>query len=328
MVQQTHQPLVSVAITTYNQEGTIAQTLDSILAQQGDFAMEIVLGEDASSDRTRQICEEYATLYPNIIRLLPAAPNKGLLRNYRDVIRACRGKYIAECAGDDYWNGTDFLAQKVAFLETHPEYGVVHTDHDILHMDSGYLERAHRKNRGQRLHSDRPYAELMGENPSGIAALTVLIRADLMHRYVDLDHYIELGFLMEDLPTWLELSQHTMFKYMDISTATYRLAEGSACNNAHNFARNERFIRSVTEVKVYFLKKYPIAGLSEEMLWNRFYKGMTFAALQMTEKQMLRHYHKLWKAVNVKEQIQKVVLSNVLLRLLYKFYLSKTVSVF
>lgn len=324
MIQDEHRPLVSVAITTYNQESTIAQTLDSILAQQGDFTMEIVVGEDASSDGTRRICEEYAARYPNIIRLLPAAPNKGLLRNYRDVIRACRGKYIAECAGDDYWNGTDSLAQKIAFLETHPEYGVVHTDHDILHMDSGYLEHAHRKSRGQRLHSDRPYAELMGENPSGIAALTVLIRADLMRRYVDLDHYIDLGFLMEDLPTWLELSQHTLFKYMDISSATYRLAEGSACNNAHNFARNERFTRNVTEVKAYFLRKYPIADLSEEMLWNRFYKEMVVAALRNNGSQSkIREYWAEWQPKTWKDRIKKWIIAVPWLRCLYQRHLRR-----
>lgn len=53
-------PLVSVVVTTYNQERTIAQTLDSILAQQCDFAFELVLGEDCSTDSTRSICERYA----------------------------------------------------------------------------------------------------------------------------------------------------------------------------------------------------------------------------------------------------------------------------
>lgn len=72
---------------------------------------------------------------------MPAAPNKGLLRNYADCVAVCRGKYLAGCAGDDYWNGTDFLAQKVAFLEANPDYGVVHTDHDILHVAEGGWKR-------------------------------------------------------------------------------------------------------------------------------------------------------------------------------------------
>ena len=50
---------ISVAVITYNQQNTIRQTLDSIIAQKGDFDLEIVIGEDCSTDATHAICEEY-----------------------------------------------------------------------------------------------------------------------------------------------------------------------------------------------------------------------------------------------------------------------------
>src|SRR4051812_43081643 len=63
-------PLVSVLITAYNHENYIAETLDAVLGQQCDFDYEIVVGEDASSDRTPDILLEYQNQNPNRIRLI------------------------------------------------------------------------------------------------------------------------------------------------------------------------------------------------------------------------------------------------------------------
>ena len=60
------QPNISVAVITYNQQATIRQTLDSIVAQQGDFSLEVVIGEDCSTDDTHVICEEYEARYTTI----------------------------------------------------------------------------------------------------------------------------------------------------------------------------------------------------------------------------------------------------------------------
>lgn len=324
MNNQNKKPLVSVVVTTYNQERTIAQTLDSILAQQCDFDMELVLGEDCSTDSTRAICERYAAQYPGIVRLMPAAPNKGLLHNYADCVAACRGKYLAVCAGDDYWNGTDSLARKVAFLEANPDYGVVHTDHDILHVAEGRLEKAHRKGRGQVLHSDENvFVELMGDNPSGIAALTMLVRLDLLRCHVDFYRCMELGFMMEDLPMWLELSQHTKFKYMDICSATYRLADGSACNNASNFAKSERFYANSLDVKLWFLNRYPHPEIDPNRLRNSFYRQMAYAAFTARNDEGLCKYARLWKPLSLKERVAKVVMHVPGLRGLYRRRLSQ-----
>lgn len=94
-------PAVSVIVLTYNQEHCIARTLDSVLRQEVRGGLEVVIGDDASTDSTRAICEDYAGRYPGLIRLMPPAPNKGLVRNYYDCLAACRGRYITDCAGDD-----------------------------------------------------------------------------------------------------------------------------------------------------------------------------------------------------------------------------------
>jgi glycosyltransferase involved in cell wall biosynthesis len=81
--------LVSVIVVTYNQHDSIARTLDSILMQKCRLPIEIVVGDDASTDSTRAVCEDYVRRYPHIVRLMPAAPNKGVVDNYFDCLLAC-----------------------------------------------------------------------------------------------------------------------------------------------------------------------------------------------------------------------------------------------
>ena len=73
-------PLVSVCMTTYNHEPYIAEAIESVLAQQTSFGVELVVGEDCSTDRTAAICREYAAKYPDRIRLVTSPENVGCSR--------------------------------------------------------------------------------------------------------------------------------------------------------------------------------------------------------------------------------------------------------
>ena len=95
--------IISVIVCTYNQENTLPRALDAIISQKCKWQFEVIIGEDASTDNTRRICEEYVNKYPSIIRLMPTAPNKGVVENYYDCVKNARGKYIMECGGDDEW---------------------------------------------------------------------------------------------------------------------------------------------------------------------------------------------------------------------------------
>lgn len=117
------EPLVSVAMITYNHEDFIGHALDSILMQEVDFDYEVVIGEDKSTDRTQEIVEEYQRRHPDKIRLRLACENiysQGINPAW-GVFAACRGKYIALLEGDDYWTDPKKLQKQVDFLEAHPE---------------------------------------------------------------------------------------------------------------------------------------------------------------------------------------------------------------
>ena len=124
-------PLLSIAIITYNQEKYISQTLDSVLQQEHEYSYEIVIGEDCSSDGTRKIIEDYVEKYPDIIKPLYNIPNKGLIANYFNVLNHCSGKYIMECAGDDYWLPGKVQYQ-IDYMEKHPDIGMCYSKAKIF----------------------------------------------------------------------------------------------------------------------------------------------------------------------------------------------------
>lgn len=114
--------LISVCVITYKHERFIAQALESALMQKGDFEIEIVVGDDASPDDTRKICEDFALKYPSIIKLLPPIANLGAMRNFARTFAACSGKYVALLEGDDYWTDPSKLQRQLEFLENNSSY--------------------------------------------------------------------------------------------------------------------------------------------------------------------------------------------------------------
>lgn len=134
-------PLVSVLVTPYNQQAYIRQTLDSILMQRCNFEFEIVIGEDCSTDGTREICQEYALRHPDRIVLCLNASNKGLLNNYFDIFLKARGTYLADCGGDDYWLTDSKLQEQVDLLEANPEVSMVAGNWQLLHQETGRMTK-------------------------------------------------------------------------------------------------------------------------------------------------------------------------------------------
>jgi len=114
--------LVNICMITYNHEAYVAEAIESILQQKTSFSTRLIIGEDCGPDKTRQICMDYAERYPEKITLLPAGPNVGALRNFLRTYKACEGKYIAFCEGDDYWTDPYKLQKQVNFLENNPSY--------------------------------------------------------------------------------------------------------------------------------------------------------------------------------------------------------------
>jgi glycosyltransferase involved in cell wall biosynthesis len=115
-------PLVSITCITYNHEKYIAQAIDGFLMQETSFPYEIIIGEDCSTDNTREIIKRYCRQYPGLIKLVTSDSNVGARRNGIRIRNEAKGKYIAVCEGDDYWTDPHKLQKQVDFLEAHPDH--------------------------------------------------------------------------------------------------------------------------------------------------------------------------------------------------------------
>lgn len=123
-------PLVSVNVPVYQHEPFLEQCLDSILSQKTTFPFEIVIGEDESSDRSREICIKYKEKFPDRITLVFNKRSDVVYvdgiptgrYNSFSLLSKSQGKYIAILEGDDFWGSEDKLQKQVEFLENNTEY--------------------------------------------------------------------------------------------------------------------------------------------------------------------------------------------------------------
>ncbi len=132
-------PIVSVCCPTYNHELFIAQAIDGFLMQRTDFPFEIIVHDDASTDRTRDIVRDYQSRYPQRIRIVQQEQNQKSRgkKALPILISLARGQYIAVCEGDDYWTDPHKLQKQVNFLEANPEYSLCFHDAFIEKFSSG-----------------------------------------------------------------------------------------------------------------------------------------------------------------------------------------------
>ena len=116
--------MASVCMLTYNHENFISQAIKGVLMQKTNFPIELVIGEDYSTDNTRKICIDYKEKYPDKIKLLLPDNNLGMIPNFITTLYACTGKYIALCEGDDYWTDPLKLQKQVDFLEANEDFSI------------------------------------------------------------------------------------------------------------------------------------------------------------------------------------------------------------
>jgi len=251
-----NQVIVSVIVTAYNQADTIAQTLESVLRQEGNLAAEIIVADDGSTDLTRAIAERYQRQYPERIRLLFQAQNLGVGGNWASAVQLARGKYIATCAADDYWHLPTKLQEQVAYLEAHPDCGLLYTDYHVLHTDTGTITSDYLTQNGTTIYTGTNLTQAIFGGRAPILTATTLFRRDLADRYLPYGDYIRNRFPLEDWPSWLILSMYTAIGYLPVATATYRRGHDSI-SNPLTFQRAEEKFRREADMYRYLCERYP-----------------------------------------------------------------------
>jgi glycosyltransferase involved in cell wall biosynthesis len=260
-------------MVTYNQAEFIRHAIDSVLSQRTDFPFELVIGEDCSTDGTREIVADYESRYPDLVRVITSETNVGARENFYRVMKACRGKYVACCEGDDYWHDHLKLQKQADFLEARPEFGMVHSSYDLHEVGTEKVVRDYIKFRGFRVPPDPGITEIITECRISfrIQTCTVMLRHDLYERCVEADPYLHLSgrFLMGDTQLWAELAAVSKIGYIPESLATYRLLPESA-SRSKDRQRTFRFELSDCEMKLYLCDKYKLPASvrrNRELAW-------------------------------------------------------------
>ena len=237
----TNLPMVSIFSLAYNHESYIEKAIESWLMQKTNFRFEAVIGEDHSTDRTREIVFSYAKKYPEIIRVIHSESNVGIRENAKRTRAACRGKYVAFCEGDDYWIDPNKLQRQVDFMEANPDFSICFHDAIVL-----------QDNKSQ------PPKYFVSKNQKEISSTEDVIEK----YYIPTASMLLRSTYIEDLPDWFKhvyngdwalqlfLSTKGKIKYIDELMSVYRKNEGGLSGG---IGKNIEFINGKkTELLNYF----------------------------------------------------------------------------
>lgn len=281
--------LISVIIPSYNRANTVGETIESIVAQKVDAQLEIVIGDDCSTDNAREVLLKYKEQYPDIIRLIFHKQNIGLGANWATCVKECRGKYICNCDNDDYWHNPDKLQLQLDYMEAHPDSNVLFTDYRDMCRDTGVVIE-----RTAYISKDRPLQDVMwGDSTTVMSNATVMYRADFLKEHLNLDEWIEWKPSLQDWNAWVILAAYTDFDILHESTATMCL-ENTSITRPESVEKLAQRYEKDKHVCRYLGMLFPDKFPYNEDEWNRYAAG----------RLLLKAYH-LNDWANAKKYVKK-----------------------
>ena len=249
-------PFVSIICTVFNKEPWLKKTIDSFLAQQTEFAIEIILVDDASSDGSRSIIQDYQENYPNLIRAFYQDENQGIAKTWVAICKEARGYYIARCDGDDFWIDPLKLQKQVNLLASKPDCKWSNTDFDIYDDHGNFVSKAGFAN--QTIPLADTYEKMLATRGFTMAS-TWLVDRDLM---LEVNQELDLTTSDDTFNLQLELFQRTSLAYLDEATVAYTINQGSDSRPC-DFRKLERRFHKLLQTQLTYLDKYPNADFKE-----------------------------------------------------------------
>ncbi len=234
-------PILSIYVTTYGQERYIAQALDSILMQKTDYKFEVLVGEDASPDGTREILKRYEAEHPGFFTMFYRETNMNStpVSNSADLRRRTRGKYIICLEGDDYWTDENKLQEQIDFLESHPDYIAVSHNCRMVNENSETIKNIYPECKKEE-YTLRDY--MMGILPGQTA--TVMYRNFNVSKDVDTSLF-EKKLVPGDRLLYFVLPLYGKVHCIQKEMSAYRyVTKGGAsysANHKFNFEKSERW---------------------------------------------------------------------------------------
>ena len=275
--------MLSVVMTTFNHERYIATAIESVLRQQTDFPIEIVIGEDCSTDRTLNIVLDYQSQYPEAIRIIRTETNVGWRANYRRTIAAARGRYIALLDGDDYFTHRKKLQMQVDLLEANPDVGMCY----------GRSERVD-ENGATTLYPEgecaTTFEAMLRRNPA--ENCTVVARKELVERY-----YAEIRpeehpeWLTDDLPMWLWFAANSRYMAIDCPMSVHRVLTYSVSHNP-DYRRKIEFVDSLYDISLWYDERYNNSRMRHELLTTKHNTALWVLSYNGSVAEYIKRWHR------------------------------------
>ncbi len=234
-------PLVSVCVQTYMHEKYITQCLDGILMQKTNFEFEILLGEDESKDKTREICIKYAKKYPDKIKLF-LHKRENLIKingnpsgrfNFLYNLHNAKGKYIALCEGDDYWTDSLKLQKQINFLEANEDYAICFHNMEIYYENNPKQKELSNINQKEISTID------------DLAIKNYIYTASYIFRNNNIDYPEWIAKTpVGDYPLFMLNAKYGKIKYIDQIMGVYRKHDGGVWANKNYEYTSINFLRT------------------------------------------------------------------------------------
>jgi len=306
---------------TYNHAPFIVKAIDGVLHQKTNFLFELIIGEDWSTDGTRDIVLEYQKKFPEIIRVITSDENVGMKQNSYRTMKACRGKYIAYCEGDDYWHNPLKLQKQVDYLNDHPECGLVYSSYDVYLVESGKLIKDYKKYRNVEPPENPCISDLIEKwgVAVGIVTCTVMMRRNLCEELSDADPYLHQSnhFLMGDTQLWAETATKSNLHYIPDSLATYNISAESASRSKH-VIKSLRFSISCSELFLYLCKKYDLSPSIREEHEDCWCDSSLRLAVRTRNQDLAAKVRNIKKTFSLKEWLRYLGACNILVHYTYR----------
>lgn len=292
-------PVVTVYMAAYNHAPYIAQAIEGVLAQETDFPIELLIGEDCSTDDTRVIVVEYQRRRPEIIRVVTGPDNIGGRRNFQRTVPFARGEFIAFCEGDDWWCTTNKLKEQYALISSDPGLAAVHTDFAMAANSRGKwivhaLEGAHR-----RYHSAS--ADLSGDifprvfSRFTIKTCTVMYRRQAIEEFFS-SEFNSAAYRAGDAALAAFSSVRWRFGYIDKVHAVYRLSPNSAVRSG--FKSMTSFLVSLRSLYQHFKTEYGHLPHFDDEFESALLEQLVCAAFRANDKEVFADALNALDAVN------------------------------
>lgn len=270
---------ISICMLTYNHESFIAEAIKGIIMQEVDADLELIIGDDCSTDDTISIIKRFVKDAPFPVRLIERKYNVGMMYNFVEVLKECRGDYIAICEGDDYWISPSKLKLQFQAMELEQSAILCYTD---LYVSSIAIEN-----------NLQPYYL---NKPSKIVTLRELLNGNfivtctVMFRNVITDALLQklVNFTVGDWPLYILLlkNKNSIGIFLDQITSVYR-KHNSGSYSTLNEIKKLKIDCTIFE-ELYKLQDFTFEKRQLKYQLSKLYYGIGLREVSATRKHYLK----------------------------------------